>query len=655
MTHQSSHLLWRPTKQFIEQSNLAKYRKWLNDRYQVNFNSYEELWQWSVDNIELFWKSIWEYFDVLYKHPYQKVLSNNKMPYCHWFSGSTLNYCEHVFRNKTTNYPAILFKNQTNELKSISWEELWLKTATFANFLIQRGVKKGDCVVGFLPNIPEATIAFLATNSIGAVWSSCSPDFGEKSIIERFQQINPKLLVAVHGYRYNQKSFNKKDTVRAIAKQIPTLTTLLWIPYLNEEKVDLQENEIFWETEEKKYLTTHLSFEAVPFSHPIWVLYSSGTTGAPKAITHSHGGVLLEHLKYVSFHNDVKPGERYFWFTTTGWMMWNFVQATLLVGATIVLYDGSPSYPDMDALWKLAADVKINHFGTSAPFINACMKKKIEPSQFDLSSLRSISSTGAPLPPECFDYVYQKIKNDAWLCSISGGTDVCSAFVGGCPEKPVYQGEIQCRALGCSLLSYDQHGNSIIDNVGEMVISKPMPSMPIYFWNDDNFERYRSSYLEHYQGLWRHGDWVRINENGGIVLLGRSDATLNRHGIRIGTSEIYRCLNKIEEIKDSLIVNIENGNGKDYMPLFVMLEDIKELNKDLIQKINHNLKTDYSPRYLPDDIILVEDIPYTISGKKMETPVKKVLMGMNPNSSYNKDAMRNPNSMEFFKSFQIPD
>jgi len=400
----------------------------------------------------------------------------------------------------------------------------------------------------------------------------------------------------------------------------------------------------------------NVEFKPVPFDHPLWILYSSGTTGAPKAITHSHGGCLLEHYKYLAFHNDVHAGENFFWYTTTGWMMWNFLQAAMLHGATIVLYDGSPGFPDLNRLWDLASQFKIHHFGTSAPFLIACMKEHLHPGNaMDLSHMRSIGSTGSPLPPEAFDWVYQSIHPRIWLCSMSGGTDVCTAFVGGVLEKNVIRGEIQGRGLGCSLYAFDEKREPVIDSLGEMVITKPMPSMPIYFWNDPDKSRYRASYFEDIPGVWRHGDWVKITKEGGVVIYGRSDATLNRQGIRIGTAEIYRVLNEIPEIEDSLIVNLELEGGRHYMPLFVKLNKGEVVNEALIKTIANALKTKCSPRHIPDDVIQVPDIPYTISGKKMEAPVKKILMGMEADDSLKKDAMRNPESILFFEEFRIPE
>ena len=643
--------LWQPSETFARNSRLYHYLDWLAREKGLHFQNYAEAWAWSVEHPAAFWESIWLYFDIEAHHPYRSVLSGT-MPDAQWFEGSTLNYAEHIFRQRTDNQPAILFQSERHALREVSWQELELSVARMAAFLKAAGVKKGDRVVAFLPNIPEATIAFLAACSIGAVWSSCSPDFGANSVVDRFQQIEPKVLFAVDGYQYGGKPYDKLEVVRELCGQLPTLEKVVILPYLNEERpvADIP-NGISW-AQAMQTAAGALAFEAVPFGHPIWVLYSSGTTGIPKAITHSQGGVLLEHLKYLAFHNDVQPGERFFWFSTTGWMMWNFVQASLLVGATIVLYDGSPGYPNLDVLWQFTQKAGINHFGTSAPYLVACMKAGIEPGRdYDLSGLRSIGSTGAPLPPEAFDYVYEKIKEDLWLCSMSGGTDVCTAFVGGCPLEPVYEGEVQCRALGCSLYAYDEAGHTIVDEVGEMVITEPMPSMPIYFWNDPDKQKYLESYFEMYPGIWRHGDWVRITPRGSLVILGRSDATLNRQGIRIGTAEIYRAVDKIKAIKDSLIVNLELSGGRHYMPLFVLLNEGQKLTDAVKDQIRQVLRSEYSPRHVPDEIIEVKDIPYTISGKKLEAPVKKILLGYPIGKAANPDSMRNPESLDFFVAF----
>lgn len=644
--------LWIPSEDVIKNSNISKYMGWLSINKDLTFEDYHSLWKWSVDDLPAFWESIFKYFQVISYRPYDYVISDDPMPETKWFHGSALNYSEHIFKNKHSESPAIIYGSEHSSPAEITWEELEKKVAAFQQFLINKGITKGDRVVAFIPNIPEATIAFLAVNSIGAVWSSCSPDFGTSSVIDRFAQIKPKILITVDGYQYGGKSFNKKAVIAEVLKNLPTIKETVWIPYLDPGFTPDHQNATLWQ-EALNNITGELKFTPVPFEHPIWILFSSGTTGIPKAITHGNGGVLLEHLKYLAFHNDVKPGERCFWYTTTGWMMWNYIQASMLVGGTVVLYDGSPVYPDVNVLWKFTEDVKITHFGSSAGYIVANMKAGTHPGkEFNLASLRSLGSTGSPLPPEGFDWVYKEIKEDLWLVSISGGTDVCSAFVGGVPLWPVYSGEIQCRALGCSLEAYNEDGKPILNEVGEMVITKPMPSMPVYFWNDKNFERYKSSYFDTYPGVWRHGDWTEITSRHGVIIYGRSDSTLNRGGVRIGTSEVYRAVDKISEVKDSLIICIEKEGGEYFMPLFVVLNKDIELDRSLIDKINQTIRSDYSPRHVPDKIIEIDEVPYTISGKKVETPVKKILMGTSIEEASNTDALKNPESLNFFTTLK---
>ncbi|MBI1225537.1 MAG: acetoacetate--CoA ligase [Bacteroidetes bacterium] len=657
-------MLWQPNKDFIQHSHLHQYLDWLAQNYNLKFQNYHAAWQWSVENIEDFWETVWKFFSVISHSPYKQVLKERKMPGAIWFEGATLNYAENIFhRWDFEEETAIVFSSERHDLVEISWREMRDQVASVAAYLRSIGIQKGDCVAAYLPNIPEATFAFLACASIGAIWSSCSPDFGTNSIVDRFSQIEPKLLFAADGYTYNGKPFDKMEVINELCEKLPTVKHLVLIPYLNpgglkfgdkpaaEIENRQSRNTKYWNDTFRP--TSELSFEAVPFDHPLYVLYSSGTTGIPKAITHSHGGNLLEHLKYLHFHNDVHAGERFFWFSTTGWMMWNFVNASLLAGATIVLYDGSPGYPDLNRLWALAEKGQIAHFGTSAPYLSACLKQGLEPGKkHDLSALRSIGSTGSPLPPDAYEYVYEKIKNDVWLSSMAGGTDVCTAWVGGNPLGPVWLGELQCRCLGAAIEAWDEAGQPVQNEVGELVVTKPMPSMPVFFWGDKNQERYLASYFDTYPGVWRHGDWIKITEHDGIIIFGRSDATLNRQGVRIGTAEIYRAMDKIPEIKDSLIVNVELEGGGDYMPLFVLLQVGKKLDEELKTTINKTLRSEYSPRHVPDEIIECPDIPYTISGKKMEAPVKKILMGKPLDKAANLDSMRNPDSLRFFVKFK---
>jgi len=642
-------LLWTPSQALQDSSNIRAYMRWLETTRGLRFATYDELWRWSVADLEAFWESLWEYFQIRSVTPYTRVLSSHTMPGARWFEGATLNYVEHVFRRATPDHPAALFQSERQPLMPISWADLERQVASVAAALRGLGVGPGDRVVGYVPNIPQALVAFLAAASLGAVWSSCSPDFGSPSVIDRFKQIEPKVLVAVDGYQYGGKPFDRRAVVAEIQAALPTLEATIFVPYLDPQvaPAGLSGRILAWD--EALATPGELRYEPVPFEHPLWVLYSSGTTGLPKPIVQSQGGILIQHLKELHLHLNLKPGDRFFWYTTTGWMMWNLLIGGLLVGATVLLYDGSPAHPDMGALWRFAEESRMTFFGTSAGYITALMKSDVAPGrQYDLSALVGIGSTGSPLPPEGFEWVYAHVKSDLWLASISGGTDVCGCFIAGAPILPVYSGELQCRALGVNAQAYDTDGNSVIGVMGELVVTEPMPSMPIYFWNDPDGRRYRESYFEMYPGTWRHGDWVVINERGGVVIYGRSDSTINRQGVRMGSSEIYRVVEGLPEVLDSLVVDLEGLGGASYMPLFVVLREGVELDAALERKIKDAIRTALSPRHVPDAIFAVPDVPRTLSGKKLEVPVKKILMGVPVERAANPDSLRNPELLPFF-------
>jgi acetoacetyl-CoA synthetase len=643
-------LLWEPSESFKENSNIYHYMKWLKDEKNLSFDDYAELWEWSVTDLEEFWASVWEYCNVKASKPYEKVLAKREMPGAEWFVGAELNYTEHVFENARADEPAILHQSELRPLGQMSWRELGERTAALAAGLKGMGVERGDRVVAYLPNVPEAIIALLAVSSIGAVWSSCSPDFGAGSVIDRFKQIEPKVLIAVDGYRYGGKGYDRTQMVGKLQREIPTLERTVILPYLQKEPdTGPLEDVVMWDQLLGPYVGEDLQFEQVPFDHPLWVLYSSGTTGLPKAIVHSQGGILMEHLKKVVLHIDLSPEERFFWFTTTGWMMWNIVVAGLLAGSTVLLYDGNPGHPDMNVLWEFAHRTGMTNFGTSASYLTSCMKADIEPGRdFDLSALKAIGSTGSPLLPEGFEWLYEHVKKDLWLYSTSGGTDLCTAFVGGVPLLPVRAGELQARSLGAKVEAFDEEGNAQIDEVGELVITEPMPSMPIYFWNDPEGERYRESYFDVYPGVWRHGDWIKVKQNGACVIYGRSDSTINRGGIRMGTSEIYSAVEKVDEVQDSLVVDVPREGGNSYMPLFVVLEEGTELDDDLKGRIKESIRENTSPRHVPNEIFAVPEIPKTLNGKKLEVPVKKILSGTPPEQAASKDSLSNPESLDRF-------
>ncbi len=640
-------LLWEPSQHQIEKAGVSFFMKWLKQEKGLSFGNQKELWEWSVKELESFWESIWSYCKVQSNTPYNQVLESRKMPGAKWFTGATLNYAEHVFRGGRGNKPAVIFQSEKNQRTEISWKELQEKTAMVANSLKRLGVKPGDRVVAYMPNIPETIIAFLACASIGAIWSSCSPDFGTGTVIDRFKQIEPTILFAVDGYAYNGKIQNRLTNVSELQSELSTLKKTILIPYINSNDFKLNDQTIYWN--DILCGDSEIVFENVPFDHPLWILFSSGTTGLPKPIVQSQGGILLEQLKTLLVEQGVNQDDVFFWFTTTGWMMWNLLVGGLLAGGTIVLYDGSPSYPSIHILWDLAEEVGVTFFGTSAGFLSACMKFGIKPKErHSFSKLRSICSTGSPLPIEGFLWVYENVKKDVWLVSTSGGTDVCTAFVGGSPILPVYAGEIQARSLGAHVQSFDDEGKAVINEVGELVITAPMPSMPLYFWGDDNNKRYLESYFDVYPGTWRHGDWIKFDDKGSCVIFGRSDSTINRLGVRLGTSEIYRVVEALNDIMESLIIDLELLGRKSYMPLFVALKPGVTMCDDLKETIKAEIKEKVSPRFVPDEVYVVEQIPKTLSGKKLEVPIRKILLGFPAEKVVNPGSMANPESLSFF-------
>jgi acetoacetyl-CoA synthetase len=764
--------LWEPTAGERERACMTRFMRWVGEREGRTFEDYEQLREWSVQELERFWASVWEFFGVRCSRPYERVLSTRTLPGARWFEGAELNYAENMLAGRRGpsegahdgdggepragrplgeggpldageagartraastrgDATAVFHASELRDLGELTWGELSTQVAAVAGALRALGVQRGDRVVAYMPNIPETLIAFLATASVGAIFSSAAPEFGARSVIDRFAQIEPKVLLAVDGYRHGGKDFDRRRVVGEILAELPTVSHVVLMPYLftGREQPRAQTpgagaapmpeagrvqtpgasaastpgaSEVWtlggsgartltWSELCELGATDQGSaseprYEQVPFDHPLWVLYSSGTTGLPKAIVHSHGGILMEQLKKSHLHLDLQPGDRMFWFTTTGWMMWNFLIGCLFTEAAIVLYDGSPGHPDLGAMWALAERTRMTRMGLSAGLLAACEKAGVRPGRdYDLSALRSIGSTGSPLAPESFTWVYEQVKSDVWLFSTSGGTDVCTAFVGGCPLLPVYEGELQCRALGCAVESWDEQGRSLIDEVGELVLTEPLPSMPLFFWGDSPArtpgapsagpsapdaepwrqpvgERYRESYFAMYPGVWRHGDWIRITPRGGAVISGRSDATINRQGVRMGTSEIYRAASAVEEVVDALVVDIPNGRAGAHdsrsraeqreqelrMWLFVVLAPGIALGEDLAGRIRRRIREDCSPRHVPDEVVQIEEVPRTLSGKALEVPVKRILMGTAPGEAASVESLANPGALEYF-------
>lgn len=656
MNDSSLKLLWTPSAERISKTRMHDYMQWLQKDKGLQFSDYNSLWQWSVEHLEEFWETVWQYFDIHSTQPYTRILDTHKMPGARWFEGAQLNLTEQLFRfhrdDAEEQRPAIIFQSEPDiaegKTHSISWKEMRRQIASVAHALRQMGVQRGDRVAAYLPNIPETVIAFYACASIGAIWSSCSPDMGSPSVLDRFAQINPKVLIAVDGYRYGGKNFDRLSVVETLQQSLPSVEHTILLPVLHTALP--AGNFASWDS-----LLQHevpIQFEPLPFDHPLWIVYSSGTTGMPKPIVHSQGGTLLEALKGHGLQMDLGEQDRFHWFSTTGWIMWNSQVTGLLLGATICLFDGNPGYPDMGTLWKFAAQTQATFFGAGAAYFANCMKAGIEPRKLaNLDRIRSVGSTGSPLSEEGFEWIYQQVGSDIMLASISGGTDIAASFVGSCPIMPLYSGEIQSRSLGIAVYAMDEQGKPLHDEVGELVVTKPMPSMPLFFWDDAGNRRYLDSYFDVYPGWWRHGDWIRITPRGGAVIYGRSDTTINRHGIRMGTSEIYRAVESLPEVLDSLVVDLEYLGRESYMPLFVVLRAGLQLNEELVTAIKTTIRTALSSRHVPNEIFAVTEIPRTLSGKKMELPIKKLLMGTPIDKIANRDAMANPGSLGYFEKF----
>jgi acetoacetyl-CoA synthetase len=647
-------ILWTPSPERIANANVTIFARWLERERGLRVDDYAALWRWSVEDLEGFWGAIWDFFRVEASTPPTRVLGRRGMPGAEWFPGARLNYARHVLRGERANDAVLLFMNETQPLTPLAWETLANLVRVLATRLRELGIEPGDRVAAIMPNVPETLVAMLATTAVGAIWAVCSPDFGVRGALDRLAQLDPKLLFCVDGYRYGGKEFYRRDEMREIAGALANLRHVVCVPYLRrDDPTPPTKSALLWGDllNRAPVSAADFRYEEVPFDHPLWILFSSGTSGLPKAIVHGHGGILLETMKNGTFHFDLHAGERLFFYTTSGWMLWNFVAGTPLLQVVPVLYDGHPAYPQPDLLWKLAEEAAVDLFGASPSYVEQLAKAGIVPGKrYTLSKLKSIVLAGSPATPECMEWFYRNVKRDLWVANGSGGTDCCTGFVGGVPTLPVRAGEIQAPSLGVSVKAFDENGRSVTGEVGELVITEPMPSMPLRFWND-NGQRYHETYFADFPHIWRHGDVFRINADGGCSVLGRSDATLNRYGVRIGTAEIYRALARLEEVEDALIVNLDLPDGGFFMPLFVKLVDGIVLDSALEERIRATLRKDYTPRHVPDKIYQVPAIPTTRTGKKMEIPVRRLLMGVPPEQAGNRNAMVDPSAFEFFIAY----
>jgi len=641
-------LLWSPPPDVRDRSRIGRYLDWLETDGGLAFDDYDALWRWSTAEPDAFWRSIWSFFEISTTTP-ATGLADARMPGARWFPTATLNYAEQVLRlpNRGPDEVVIVGRSQTRPPVELNAGQLRDQVARCRAGLRALGVGRGDRVAAFLPNIPETVVAMLATTSLGAIWTSCAPEFGTRAVIDRFGQVEPLVLLAVDGYRYGDKAIDRLSEVSEIRAALPSLEATVILPYLHPETAAVGDAHAWADLMAR---SEPLEFEQVSFDHPLYVLYSSGTTGLPKAIVHGHGGILLEHLKALALHTDLGPADRFFWFTTTGWMMWNYLVSGLAVGSSIALFDGNPAHPDLSTLWRLASETGTTYFGTSATFLMACRKANLEPrDEVDLTALRGVGSTGAPLPAEGFRWVRDAVSETAPVGSLSGGTDLCTGFLGPCPLVPVWAGEISCRMLGAGIESFDQDGRAIIGREGELVITVPMPSMPVGLWGDTDGSRMREAYFSTYPGIWRHGDWLTITERGSCVISGRSDATLNRGGVRIGTAEFYGVVEGIDEVSDSLVVHLEDeGGGPGDLLLFVVPRPATRLDEELRRRIADELRTELSPRHVPDAIIEVRAIPRTLSGKKLEVPVKRILLGASPDAAASRESLSDPTALDAF-------
>jgi acetoacetyl-CoA synthetase len=647
--------LWTPDEDTVERANLTAYTRWLREERGLDFADYESLWRWSVQDLEAFWGSIWDYYGLGEHSSYETVLAEETMPGARWFPGAKVSFARECLRRTSDRQPALVSVREGGEPVETSWTELRQQVAALAAWLRDAGVRPGDRVAGYLPNISAAVVGLLGAASVGAVWTACSPDFGTPSVLARFQQVEPAVLLAVDGYSYGGREFDRRPVVEEMVSQLPSLRHVVTVDHVYDPGDRAYSfTSTVQETAWREVLDRRVDLELadVDFDHPLWVLWSSGTTGTPKGIVHSHGGIVLELLKAVGLGSDLRADDRFFFMTSTSWMVWNYLVAGLLHGATIVLYDGSPAHPDIDAVWRVAQDTGASMVGVGAGYLVAGEKAQARPGRdLDLSRLRSVLQTGSTLPPTAWQWTYEHVKSDMWLQSISGGTDVCSVLAGGVPLLPVYAARLQAPSLGVALEAWDPDGKPVIGQEGELVVTRPMPSMPLYLWNDPDGRRHHESYFDTFPGVWRHGDWITMDPDLTVVISGRSDSTLNRKGVRMGSADIYAVVEQFPEIADSLVIGIELPDGGYFMPLFVVAAEGSAIDDDLRSRITSAIRSQESPRHVPDDIIEVPAVPRTLTGKKLEVPVKRILQGAEPGDVASSGAVTDPEMLTWFERF----